>query len=632
MRELPPCPRFDGRHLDEHLLRTRFRYFLEVLWHTTGKFDVAPLGEVDLDGADWIDAGPGYRAVLAFRGMGKTDMYTCAYAAYRHFRQPDTCIGVFSKAYEFACAMVGQVRQWYEDVWFLRHLAPEKGQKDRDNEFVVGDLSLGKNRSLIAVGIDGMITGKRAHLVIGDDIETPENTKTVEAREILKKKVAEFRRIASFGDQNQRDKSDLSHGQGEVVGIGTPHHEESIWDYMAENAGYSRRDYPMMLPPRSGDFAREKIGFLAPIIRRMTEDYEAEHGPIADESVVIPTVPERFGRESVVSRMADGPWSFMMQEMMIAKGGVGFRPLRLSDLIVPDFDFSDRNVPIWIKWGVSTSDGSTARGDIETVGLGGGHMHRQIAHAPRDEFAELTDVRMRIDPSGAGSDETAWAIGGTMAGYVWVMEVGGVGGTYPNEIKDRSHGNDGAGDQTIALLASRARHFGVRRIVIEDVDGSGLYAAALQRACDRLRVTPGDPKHPQFRRDGWSCAVEAERVDRSAAKPRRIVTALQSVMTQHKLVVAVACLKPTPSLPRHYELQYQISAILPGVKDGGIKHDDRVEVLAMLVKDFKDAVSADEDRLLERVREDRELMDEEAWNRMMGIDDGGEPESIVGRV
>lgn len=578
----------------EHL--GHFPYFLEALWWEIGRRRTGPngpepmLSEDDLDIAAFADARDiPKRIILAPRGKGKTDQVTTAYALYRLRENPETRILIVSKTHGHAKGIVSQLREWIESVWFLEHLRPSPDKqmrhRDKEDQFDVGLIRRTKTPSVLGLGIDGQITGKRAHLVIADDIETLENTKTVNARESLRQQRREFTQVATFTDRDDQT-------FGEILVVGTPHHEESIYDDMVAH-GYERRVWTIMLPPRNGDYARTKIDDLAPYITGRIDDYEDIHGPIEDGTIV-PTDPARFPVEVVVHRQAEGALNFAMQSMCISRIGQDFQSLRLGDLIVPDFDFRDGMVPWTIKWGEKDSDDlSTIREDIERIGLGAPPLRRQMMTSDRNEWSRLVDVRMRVDPSGGGEDENAWGIAGAMGGYVWVLLLEGAGGS-----NDDTHGSD---ESIMRRQCEQAREFGVRRIVVEGTGNMDTYAMMLRELVTHYFIEPGDEKYPMHPQ-GWRCSVESSKTTRAhGQKAVRIINTLGPVMARHRLIVHADALRPTQGLPRHHELQYQLSAIKPFAN--AIPHDDRADVLASLVADFDRSIEVDPEERAGRMRE-----------------------------
>lgn len=612
---VPRAPRFDPENPDLQLLHDYFAYFLEAFYHESGLIEKAPIGEVELDMCHYVQFGPNDRIVLAYRGVGKTTMFTVLYSLWRLLRNPQIAIKIVSKTSGHARDVVRECRERIEQAWFLSGLIPRDDAVDNDTMFYVGARDkVDKNPSIMAVGIDGQITGTRAHLLIGDDVETQDNTKTLAARDTLAAKCGEFVEVTSFADPVE------GRGQGEIVICMTPHHEDSVCNRLIKT-GFDARTWPVMLPPEGGDFAREKIRTLAPTVREAAEQHELAHGPIGDHDI-IPTTPYRFGVEDIVRRQSFGDLHFAKNGMLIADLGSRHRPLRLSDLIVPDFDFRGGTVPIEIVYGKSDENGSTAREDIENVGYGTERIYRQVAIPDRrnesNKWARLRDIRMRVDPSGHGEDETAYAIGGFMAGYIWVMDVGGYGGSYSSE-----HGGH---KNIFVALANRARELGVRRITVEQNYAGEMFRDSLEVELNRLWIEPGDDSWPQHP-DGWRCSVETEGSG-SGKKEDRIISALAGPLAQHRLVMHEDAIRPEEGLDRDYELQYQFSGMRPG---GGTKHDDRIDALAGLVASFQSGLRGDERVLGERAREEADREYERRFKDEFGIDRERPRQSVIQR-
>jgi len=601
MTEIPIFEPADG--ICERSMQESFPYFLQVLWYVTGISSKASLSEIELDMAHYTQTGPRLRGILAFRGIGKTHQDVCAFATWRLYTNHDERIKIISKSAGHAQNAVSQIREWLGSVFFLQHLQPDPTKRHRDKEwsFDIGPTRRTKDPSVMAVGIDGQITGTRATLVLPDDIETPENTKTVSAREWLRKQTSEFKKIATLADNSL----------GEIMVVGTPHHEETVYNTMEER-GYQFRSYPVMLPPGDGDYSRDKVDNLAPIVVRMIEEHESEHGEI-DKNSIVPTVPGRFGREKILSEMAEGPIDFSQQFMLIRDLGDDFKFLSLSDLIVPDFDFLDGLVPPMVKWGLSDSKGSTARTDIECIGIGGAMLHRQIMCSDREEWTRISEIVMHIDPSGGGADETAVAVVGSCAGRLWCMAVEGWAGEYDTL--------NGSSERVMESIADLARRMDCNLIRIEKNFGQEMFAQILVPFLQKRFVDPGSEvdasgkPHGLDHSRGWRCSVESLPAE-SGTKEKRIINALAPIMGAHRLIVHKDAIAPRPGLPRKYELQYQLSAITP--RQGSLKHDDRVEALAAAVSYFRGRLDADPDTLEQRLKEERFEEELQEHYRLMG--------------
>lgn len=437
-----------------------------------------------------------------------------------------------------------------------------------------------KEPSVRGLGIEGQITGTRASLVIADDIETLENSKTAEARAFLRRQKAEFTRVSTFGKK-------------EVMVVGTPWHEDSVYEDM-RRTGYTFRTYPGVLPPASGLFARTKVRDWAPIVTTMIEQHEAKNGPIGDEEF-IPCVPGRFGLDWLLQERSYGSFEFATQILCISRLGEGFRYLRLNDLVVPEFDFTDGRVPTWIKWGTTHGENSTEwdERDIGRVGIDSDALYKPIMFPdPRknpEEWSQIIDIRMVVDPAGGGADETAYAVGGFMAGFIWVFACGGMGA---------STDEHGASEAVQEELCRIARRFRVGRLIVEGDGNLDLYAQAINSKLPEFVIAPGaDASLPK----GWTCRAESVKVPRGKSKEQRIVGWLSPVMGLHRLIIHRDAIKPTEGLRRDYELQYQLSTIT--TQPGCLAHEDRADALATLVSQFSELVGGNPAMQADRLRE-----------------------------
>ena len=102
----------------------------------------------------------------------------------------------------------------------------------------------------------------------------------------------------------------------------------------------------------------------------------------------------------------------------------------------------------------------------------------------------------------------------------------------------------------------------------------------------------------------WKCTVEE--VKHYTQKEKRIIDTLEPVMMRHRLVVDLGIVKQGLQETLHsdglmYSLFYQMSRI---TRDrGSLRHDDRLDVLAMAVRYWVDAMARDEEIAVEGYRE-----------------------------
>jgi hypothetical protein len=171
---------------------------------------------------------------------------------------------------------------------------------------------------------------------------------------------------------------------------------------------------------------------------------------------------------------------------------------------------------------------------------------------------------MAIDPSGRGTDETAYAVVKHLHGYLFLLAAGGFKGGYE--------------DDTLIGLARIAKLHQINLILVEDNFGGGMFAKLFQPVLLRLH----------------KCKIEE--ITHRTQKEKRIIDTLEPVMNRHKLIVDYSVvdndLKMVESEPG-YSLFYQLSRV---TKDrGSLRYDDRLDVLAMAAAYWVDSMSRDED-------------------------------------
>ena len=166
-----------------HRLASEFPFFLNELWDHVG-FSPA---KHQLWMAEYLQHGPRRRGLLAWRGSSKT-WVTLAYCIWRLFVDAETRVLLVSKSEKHSRDSLYMARNWIDQVEWLRHLSPDRraGQRDSATKFDIGPASNDRTASFTAASITGQITGTRATLIIGDDVETGINTLTLEMRQRLR--------------------------------------------------------------------------------------------------------------------------------------------------------------------------------------------------------------------------------------------------------------------------------------------------------------------------------------------------------------------------------------------------------------------------------------------------------------
>lgn len=556
-------------------LRDDFLFFADELWEDRGLDAVAPLSDLELDILAWIASGPYHavqrhdterpaiaenhprRGIIGFRGVGKTYMIAC-YVCWLLYRDREHKIKIVSKTRPHAIATVGLIRDWIGAVWFLDPLTPHKDQIDAAMQFEVAGSRESRTPSVAADGIGGQITGSRAHTVIADDVETPHNTATVEAREKLATDINEFEAVLYPG--------------GEIIYVGTYHNVESLYLKLVPR-GYTFRSFPLVYPAPSDQLLQ-----LSPMLERRLQLGLARPGDI--------TAPHRFDQEHVQRQQAVGRMYFDMQFRLLSNlASSSLYPLRLSDLIV--FDIDPRQGPVSLTWGTQNAAGSTAHPDLPCMGLTGDRLYRPIA-VDADVRPYLT-TKAFIDPAGRGRDETALAIASSLGGLIYVHAVIGIAG--------------GITEPNLDFIAGACRDYNVRELVYEsNIDVFGTFGQTLGVAIRRHFLEPNiSEQHPA----GWKCSISSMHSHSQSNKATRIIDTLEPVMSTHRLVMHPRALRPTmpggdPRSEPDHELQRQLAFL---TREGGsLRFDDRVDALHGVVKLFKDTVAQDPTKAADRHR------------------------------
>ncbi len=546
-------------------LRSDFIFFMHELWADRGLDKVAPLGWVEDDMLDFAYNGPNRQVLLGWRGAGKTTLLTCGLTCYDLFLDPNAKLLIVSKSGGEAKNTVHQVREWIEHVPFLQHLAPRErvrsngAAKSRDTTwyFDVRGAAGSRNPSVMAKGIDSQITGTRASRLIGDDIETPSNTRTVEARELLADSTREFTNIARFGRRC-------------INLLGTYHHEESVYKKLPDR-GYTVRSYPIVAPHPD-----DVILNMAPAIQDRIDDGRLKPSSARNKFDGDRIAPWLVSPDDLAERMAEGISDFAKQGMLIADlDDTLLYPLKLRNLIV--FDVPRDKAPHTIAWGLNNHNGSTVLEDVPSYGFSGDRLHGPIFTDA--QLIDYTGCRMWIDPagrSGGRSDSTGISIIAQCNGYLYLKHVDAF--------------QDGYGPDTLNAIAHAAREHRVTMIEIEDVALQGMMAPLLEPVVRQYFLEPGDDDaHP----DGWKCSVEAIRMPLTQ-KEIKIIQALEPVMANHRLVI-------DRSVAVREDFQTQLTRLTS--QRGCLKHDDLIEAVSANVHRWREQLNLDPQVMADRRRE-----------------------------
>ena len=484
--------------------------------------------------------------IQAFRGIGKTYI-SGAYASWRLLRDPNEKILIVSASGPHAVAISTFIKKLVAEIPILEHLKPRSDQRDSVMAFDVDGCKATVQASVKCLGINSQLQGNRASLLIADDIETSINCATEMMRAKILSQINEFDSILQ------------TTANASILSLGTPQTGDSIYGRFVDK-GFLVRVWPSRVPENPEVYE----GRLAPYI----EDMIAKGEPVGT-----PT-DTRFLDEDLLQREGSvGKTYYKLQYQLDTTLSDGDRyPLKQEDLIVMDIP-RDKG-PI----GVSYSSGRDTLLDIPNLGFTGDTLHGPLYIDK--EYTPYQFSIMAIDPSGRGSDEMGYAVIKYLHGKIYVVEVGGMQGGYQND--------------NLFRLAAVAKTHSVQKIITESNFGDGMFDQLLRPVLNKV--------HP--------CTIEEVRS--SKQKELRIIDTLEPLMNQHKLIIDKALLvndiegslRDPQSLS--YGLLYQLTHITR--TRGCLRHDDRLDALAIVLAAIVEMVGIDEDDAMQAYR-DEELQD-----------------------
>jgi len=546
-----------------------FRNFTYLVWQHLGLPEPTP---IQYDIAQFLQHSPKRCIIEAFRGVGKSYI-TAAYVVHQLLLNPQLKFMVVSASKARADDFSTFTQRIIVELPICQHLVAKDGQRWSKIAFDVAPAKASGSPSVKSVGVTGQLTGSRADIIIADDVEVPNNSMTHMMREKLGETVKEFDAVLK--------------PDGKIIYLGTPQNEMSLYNTLI-GRGYEMRVWPARYPTL--DRAEKAYGSrLAPsLYDSLQNNLEAVYG--------LPTDPKRFNDEDLLEReLSYGRSGFALQFMLdTSLSDANKYPLKLSDLLIYSCDKD--TAPEKLVYGIFKP-----LNELPNVGLAGDKFY-----APEDTIgrAEYQGSVLAIDPSGRGSDETAYAVVKMLNGFLHVVDAGGIEGGYS--------------DTTLQHICDLAKIHKVNLVLVESNFGDGMFTELLKPYLHKT--------YP----------VTIEEVRHSTQKEHRIIDTLEPVMNQHRLVIDPKVIQKDydsvqsmpPDKGMKYMLTYQMTRITK--QRGALAHDDRLDVLAMAVRYWVDQMAADADVQI-RSRK-AELLDSELEKFMGHLNMGSVPKKEEGWV
>lgn len=521
----------------EARLEASFPLFLSLVWKS---LDLPRPTRAQLAIADYLQNGPKRLQIQAFRGLGKS-WIAAAFVLWTLWNDKDKKILVVSASKQRADDFTIFTQKCIQEFDWLSHMRPQDDdQRWSRVSFDIAGCKPAQSPSVKSVGITGQLTGSRADLIIFDDVEVPANSATDMMREKLLQLVTE-------GESVLTPKAD-----SRILFLGTPQTTFTIYRTLRE------RNYrPFVWPAR---YPKSLVGYEDVLAPQLQSDLETQG---LDALSWKPT-DTRFSEINLLEREQSMSRSnFMLQFMLDTSLSDALKfPLKLSDFLVMSLD--PLKGPSDLVWG---ADKETIL-DLPAVALPGDRWHRPKSTS---EYLPYNQTIVAVDPSGRGKDETVAVILSQINGFIF--------------IRDILATQDGYSDKTLRSILTLAKRYSASMCLIESNFGDGAIMELMKKHAQEMKI-----------------GMSFEEVRATTRKEDRIIDTLEPVLNQHRLIIDQRLIEwdyqsnhdmaPEERLPRM--LMYQLTRMCR--EKGAVRHDDRVDALALGVKHFQDilAISAKE--------------------------------------
>jgi hypothetical protein len=536
--------------------------------------------EVQEDIANYMAYGPQYLMVQAQRSQAKTTI-VALFAVWCLIHSPSHRVLVLSAGGTQATEISTLIVRLIMTMEVLACMVPDAAAGDRTSveAFDVHHSlkGLDKSPSVACVGIDSNLQGKRADLLIADDVESAKNSATAVQRAKLLHTTKDFTSICQHG---------------RILWLGTPQTRDSIYNALPAR-GVAVRIWPGRYPTLE---QRATYGnYLAPwVLARLLANPSlcVGGGLLSDQGKPIDTL---LLDEHTLQRkeLDQGKAYFQLQHMLNTALSDDMRyPLKTEQLTV--LRHSGNKFPLSITRGMTQDT-------IRDYNVGENVYKMRVPHDVSKETAPLQSLWAYIDPAAGGKtsmDETAWAIGGFLNGNVILLSVGGMHGGYDLPKLER-----------LAQIMKRFDTNGWKLdgVKIEQNMGHGAFKAVFL---------------PILRAADVNCQVSDDLV--SGQKEVRMINTLAPVMGRGSLILDEGVIEEDdstiahydPSLRSSYSLFHQMAKLTAA--RNALVHDDRCDAVHGLVRHYTEALAQDQKKNLEKQRAEeyaKSIKDPLGYNR-----------------
>lgn len=565
-------------------LRDHYTLFEDFLFDCMTELMGFKCSELQVDMGKYMQYGPRRSMIQAQRSQAKSTI-VAMFAVWQLIHDCKHRVLIISAGSEVASEIANWVIQIIMNWDILASMRPDRQHGDRASTkaFDVHWQLKGpeKSPSIACIGITANMQGRRADLLVPDDIESSKNGTTETQRAILEHLSKDFTSICK---------------SGRIMYLGTPQTVDSVYNILPQR-GYEIRVWTGRVP--TDEEARHYGDNLAPFIQAMMDDPANKIGGGLDGSRGVPTDPLLLGEQTLNDKELDqGPAYFNLQHMLNTELSDELRhPLKCKNLVVMNFSLDE--APGRIDWLPSPDKLVPAPGYICKP-----QLYRPFNTS--QELYKFEGKHVYVDTAGGGKngDETVAVVTNFLHGYIFVPEILKLPGGY----------ND---DYYVALSQLCMRH-NVNSVDVEKNFGFGAFAAAWRPVMLR-----------EYKKEGKDNCPRIEDVWESGQKELRIIDTLEPIMARHRLIIHEDVIAyDTESAKKYpidsaesYKLFHQISKISRA--PGSLLHDDSIDSLAGGCRKWVERTAIDENiRMAQKVTDENVQFFEE-WGASIGKNQNG---------
>jgi hypothetical protein len=571
------------RWSDVEALRTHYALFEDFLYDCMTELMGFKCSDLQVDIARFLQSDVQYGMVQAQRSEGKSTI-VAMFAVWQLIHDCKHRVLVISAGADVAAEIANWVIQIIMNWDILECLRPDRQHGDRASSkaFDIHWQLKGaeKSPSIACIGITANMQGRRADLLIPDDIESSKNGITETRRMALEHLSKDFTSICQ---------------KGRILYLGTPQTTDSIYKNL-ELRGYTIRVWTGRVPTR--EEAKHYGNKLAQYIVKMMDDPKNRTGYGMDGNRGAPTDPVIVSDAMLTFKEQDqGAAYFNLQYMLNTELSDENRyPLKPKNLIVMSFGID--KAPGEITWLPNNNNQINVDGKFVTKP----QLHRPFSVST--EVYPYEGKHMYVDTAGGGSngDETSATVTYILHGYVFLAEIKTFAGSADNE-------ND------LIELSKMALKHGVNSIDVEKNFGYGAFAKAWRPVLQNVYKQAGK-EHCPVVEDVWE----------TGQKEPRIIDTLLPLLGRHRLIVHEdvieydheSALKYPVEKRESYKLFNQMAKI---TRDrGALVHDDRLDSWAGSVRRWLDDISVNEKTRMEQKDTDENITFFKEWGGDVGND------------